>query len=108
MEKIGLCTVSDGCKRSCHKRVNNIRIRHKCEGGIEKSILRITVWHQEACRVMTNGDPEGWIFLCHPHINNGFFFLLTTKCPLFMFKKRLQEVPEYAEMRHVCLCVCLI
>ena len=27
---------------------------------------------------MTNGDPEGWIFLSYPHTNNGFFFLLTT------------------------------
>ena len=27
--------------------------------------------------VMTNNDPEGHIFLSHPHTNNGFFFLLT-------------------------------
>ena len=39
--------------------------------------LRITVWHHKACRVMTNGDPEGRIFLFHPHMNNEFFFLLT-------------------------------
>ena len=56
-----------------------IRIYHECEGGIEKSIPRITVWHHEACRVMTNGDHERQIFLSHPHMNNGFFFLLTTK-----------------------------
>ena len=31
-----------------------------------------------ACRVITNGNPEGWIFLFYPHMNNGFFFLLTT------------------------------
>ena len=24
---------------------------------------------------MTNGDPEGRIFLFYPHTNNGFFFL---------------------------------
>ena len=24
--------------------------------------------------VMPNGDPEGWIFLSHPHINTGFLF----------------------------------
>ena len=30
------------------------------------------------CRVMTKGDTEGWIFLSYPHMNNGFFFLLTT------------------------------
>ena len=40
-----------------------IRIFHGCKGRIEKSIPRITVWRHEACRVMTNGDPEGRIFL---------------------------------------------
>ena len=54
----------------------SIRIYHECEGGIEKSIPRVAFWHHEACRVMTNGDPEGRIFLSHPHTNNGFFFLL--------------------------------
>ena len=47
-----------------------IRIHHECEGWIEKSVPRIT----EACRVMSNGDHEGQIFLSHPHTNNGFFF----------------------------------
>ena len=51
----------------------NIRIYHECEGGIEKSVPRITDWHHEACRVMTIGDHEGWIFLSHPHMNNGLF-----------------------------------
>ena len=60
------------------KRVNNVRICHKCEGRIEKSVLRIAFWHHEACQVMTNGDLEGRIFLSYPHANNGFFFLLTT------------------------------
>ena len=54
-----------------------IRIFHECEVKIEKSVLRN--WHHEACRVMTNGDQDGRIFLSHPHTNNGFFFLLTTK-----------------------------
>ena len=36
-----------------------IRIYHKCEGRIEKFGPRIAIWHHEACRVMTNGDPEG-------------------------------------------------
>ena len=26
-----------------------IRIYNKCEGGIDKSVLRITVWHHKAC-----------------------------------------------------------
>ena len=55
-----------------------IRIYHECEGRIEKSALRIADWHHEACRVMTNGDHEGWIFLSYPHTHDRFFFLLTT------------------------------
>ena len=39
-----------------------IRIYHECEGRIEKSFPRIVVWHHEACRVMTNSDPEVRIF----------------------------------------------
>ena len=49
-----------------------IRIHLECEGGIEKSVPRITEWHHEGCRVMTNGDHEGRIFLSHPLTNNGF------------------------------------
>ena len=51
-----------------------IRIYYECEGGIEKSILRIKDWHHGACRVMTNTDLEWRTFLSHPHTNNGFFF----------------------------------
>ena len=51
------------------------RIYHDCEGRVEKSVPRIAVWHQEACRVMTNGDPDGRIFLYYPHSNIGYFFL---------------------------------
>ena len=40
----------------------NISISHECEGGIEKTVSRIIYWHHEACRVMTNVDPEGHIF----------------------------------------------
>ena len=58
--------------------VSSSMVYHECEGRIEKSVQRIAVWHHEACRVMTNGDPEGWIFLSYPHTNNGFLFLLTT------------------------------
>ena len=65
-----------------------IRIYHECAGGIEKYVPRITVWHHEACRVTTNGDPEGlnlfsisssheyWIlFLAHHRLfilNHGY------------------------------------
>ena len=73
----------------------NIRIHHKCEGGIEKSVLRITDWHHEACRVMTIGDNEWWIFLSHAHTNNGFFFLL-----ILENLKTTPENPEHAKMQH--------
>ena len=44
---------------SCeHPKAKAIRIYHECEGRIEKCVQRIIVWHQEACRVMTNGNPE--------------------------------------------------
>ena len=63
---------------------------------IEKSVQRISVFHHEACRVMTNGDPEGRIFLSYPHTNNGFFFLAHH---FFLFQNKLPEVPEYAKMQ---------
>ena len=66
--------------------LRTIRIYHECERGIEKSVPRIAVWHHEACRVMTNGDCEGWIFLSHPNTNNGFFFLLTIKYCILILK----------------------
>ena len=44
-----------------------IRIYNKCEGGIDKSVLRITVWHHKACRLMTKGDLEGQIFMIQQH-----------------------------------------
>ena len=58
--------------------LNIIRIYHECEGRIEKSVPKTAVWHHEACRVMTNGDTEGQIFLSYPRTKNGFFFLPTT------------------------------
>ena len=81
-----MCLLTGGLEVSL-----SIRIYYECEGRIEKSVPRIAVWHHEACQVMTNGDPEGQIFLSYPHTNNGFFFLLTTA---FLFENKLQEVPE--------------
>ena len=61
-----------------NRHTQKIRIYHECEGRIEQSVPRIAVWHHEACRVMTNGDPEGRILLSYPHTNNGFVSLLTS------------------------------
>ena len=58
----------------------------------------ITVWHHEACRVMTIGDPEGRFF--YPtlkRIMNSF-----SCSPLFLFiyfLKKLLEVPGDAKMQ---------
>ena len=80
---------------------NYIRIHHECEGGIEKSVLRITDWHHEACQVMTNADREGQIFLSHPHTNNRLFFLLTTNTSFYIGKNmKKTSNPEFADMRH--------
>ena len=49
--------------------------------------------------MMTNGDPEGQIFLYHAHMNNECFFLLTIIYQILCLKM-LPDVPEYAEMRH--------
>ena len=49
----------------------NLPIHLECEDGLEKSVPRIAVWHHEACRVMTIGDPEGHIFLGHGKISDG-------------------------------------
>ena len=59
-----------------HNTCNIIRIYYECKGRIENSVPRIAVWHHEASRVMTNGDPEGLSSLSDPHTNNGFFLLL--------------------------------
>ena len=92
------CTVSPEPSRGW----DNIRIHHECEGGIEQSVPRITDWQYEACRVMTKGDCQGRIFLSHPHMNNGFFFLLTTKFRILYWKnmKKASRNPEFVEMRH--------
>ena len=36
----------------------NISIFHGCMVWTEKSVMRVTDWHREACRVMPNSDPE--------------------------------------------------
>ena len=68
---------------------NIVRIYHVCELWRDKSVLRITVWHHEACRVMTNGAPEGQIFASHDHTNSGFFFLLNIVYFKISFQKSL-------------------
>ena len=33
-----------------------------CEVQIENSVIKVTVWHQEACQVMQNSYPKWWNF----------------------------------------------
>ena len=51
---------------------------------------------------MTKGDREGRIFLPHPHTNNGFFSCSPLNTSFYIGKtwKRLQENPEFTEIRH--------
>ena len=65
-----------------------IRIYRECEGGIEKSVSRITDWHHKACGAMANGNREGRIFLSHAHTNNELFFLLSTKYCIYLLKEQ--------------------
>ena len=51
--------------------------------------------------MMTNGDPEGEIFLPYPHTKYGFFFLLTTVfIYLFIDLYLFPGVSEYAKMQY--------
>ena len=62
-------------ERSCKHYSYTIRIHNECEGGIEKSVSRITDWHQEACEAMTNGDCERQIFSIPPAQEKCILFL---------------------------------
>ena len=61
----------------------SIRLYHKCESWIEKSVLKITNWNYKACQVMSNVDCEGRIVLSHPQTIKVFFFLLTNSTIFF-------------------------
>ena len=53
--------------------------------------------------MMPIGDREKRAFLSNPQTNNELFYLLTTKHHILYWKtrtKRLQENPEFAEIRH--------
>ena len=65
---------------------------------IEKSVPRIIYWNNKACRMMTNSDPEGLIFLSHTHTSNRFFFLLATKY-FFLYWKNMKKISRTSWMR---------
>ena len=55
------------------KKYGNISIFHGCMVWIEKSVTRVTDRHHEACRLMTNSDPELQIFLSTSYIHDNPF-----------------------------------
>ena len=54
----------NNCNNGLCGKCNTISIYHECEGGIEKSVPRITDWHHEACKVIRR---------------NGFFYSILTR-----------------------------
>ena len=54
--------------------------------------LEISVWHREACRVMTNSDLLRRILLSHPYTRVFFLFTITLSIILKDSKKFLNMV----------------
>ena len=79
----------------------NIRIYHECEGGVEKSVLRSTIWHRKESLAMPKGAPQvGLFYPTLTQVMDSFSCSpLNTAFKIFkIFKKRLPEVSEYAEI----------
>ena len=81
-----MCKTSNNnqCTGKCDIKGDILRTRHNCDGEIEKSVPRITVWHHKGCGMTTNIDPKGQIvyhiptqimdsFSCSP-LNFAFLF----------------------------------
>ena len=58
-----------------HRKVWTIRIFHGCELLTEISVMRVTVQHHKACRVMPNNYPNDGIFNLHQRTIMDSFFL---------------------------------
>ena len=76
-----------------------IRIYQECDGGIERSMPRITVWHHEACQVVIIGYPSGRFFSFPSSHKECIVFMLTIKFRTFI-SQRFPENPDYTETRH--------
>ena len=62
--------------------VYTVKIHNECKGGIDNFGPRIAVWCHEACRVMTNSDHKGRLFIPSSH---DYFFLNTMKYRMLCF-----------------------
>ena len=75
-------------------KIEIIRIYHKCEDGIEKSIPRITDWHHEIYQMMANSDPnsdhEGQIFFIFTQLMDYFSF--STLSTVFLYWKNIKNI----------------
>ena len=67
--------------------MGNRRIDHEWECGIQKSEQKTTVWHREACLVITKGDLEGKNFQYLSHIDDSLI-LPTIKYRVFILNKK--------------------
>ena len=88
---------------------NTIRFYHECEGGIEKSVQRISRWQHGACRVMTNGDRERRIFLSQHHmlmlfLNKFLGWQKYAKLPSrqIVYKKKRPDLLSESEKMSIC------
>ena len=52
-----------GLKKLAHTPVPKLHPSYPRAIMSVRAVPRIAVWHHEACHVMTNGDPEGRIYL---------------------------------------------
>ena len=65
--------ISKGNYLAIHKQ--NFRIFNGCEAQIENSIIKVTVWHRTACRVMPSSYSRDRIFNWHRTVISGIPFL---------------------------------
>ena len=85
--------------------IENISIFNGCMVWIEKSVMRVTDWHHEACRVMQNSDPEWQIFLSTPYIHDKYFFLHTFWLTTFDFQSRTCYKVTLFPFKSSCSCL---
>ena len=107
MHKLVLAYVASICNK-CHGLADllycfdSIRIYHEYEGGIDKTVLRITDWHHGACPLITNGDHEDrFFYLTLTIIMDSFSCSSFNTTFVYLKENRFSKAPEYAWMRHI-------
>ena len=72
----------------------SIRIFNGCLVRTENSVMRVTLRHHKACRVMPNSYPKWQNFQFPPNNHFGFFFLHTTASTI-AFKRLYALFSQY-------------